>query len=312
MDVPDAPPHENAGFRRLFGDDDLSVGLLCPLSTFEGDAPSMDCELALAERAEAAGFDALWVRDVPTYWPKFGEAGQVYDPWVYLAQAAARTDDVALATGSVVLPLRHPLHVATAAASLDRLSGGRLLLGVGSGDRDPEYAAFGVDPDERGALFRDAVSVLRAAWRDPFPELDSRFGTLDGTLDVRPKPTTDALPLLVTGHSRQSLDWIGDHADGWLFYQLPRSTLEGFLADWREATPEPKPFLMGLGVDLARDPAAEMEHVHQGFRAGGAWFRDYFRDLRELGVDHVAVGLRGDRDPGAAIDAFATEVLDRL
>lgn len=304
--------HANAGYRRLFGDDGLSVGLFFPLANFDSGVPAMDRELALADHAESVGFDALWVRDVPTYWPKFGEGGQVYDPWVFLSQVAARTRNAALGTGSVILPLRHPLHVAKAAASLDRLSGGRLVLGAGSGDRDPEYAAFGVDPDERGTLFRESVQVLRAAWGESFPDLDSRFGRLDGTLNLRPKPTTDSLPLLVTGHARQSLNWIGEHADGWLFYQLPRDTLKGFLADWHEATPEPKPFVMGLSVELAPDPAAGPEHVHQGFHAGSDWFREYLCDLRDLGVDHVAIGLRGDRDPTAVIDEFADSVLDRL
>ena len=304
--------YANAGYRRLFRDDDISVGLFFPLADFNGRVPAMNRELALAERAERAGFDALWVRDVPTYWPKFGEGGQVYDPWVFLSQVAARTGDVALGTGSIVLPLRHPLHVAKAAASLDRLSGGRLVLGVGSGDRDPECAAFGVDPDERGALFRESIRVLRAAWNESFPQLDSRFGRLDGTLDLRPKPTIGSLPLLVTGHARQSLDWIGEHADGWLFYQLPENTLEEFLADWREATPEPKPFVMGLGVELAPNPAAGPDHIHQGFRAGSDWFCEYFRDLQDLGVDHIAVGLRGDRDPAAVVDEFSADVLDRL
>lgn len=305
--------HANAGYRRMFGDDGLSVGLFFPIAADGTTAPPPDGELALARRGVAAGFDALWVRDVPLYWPKFGEAGQVYDPWVFLSWVAARTDDVALAAGSIVLPLRHPLHVAKAAASVDRLSGGRLVLGVGSGDRPPEFGAFGVDEDDRGARFREAVDVLRTAWGESFPEVDSRFGRLDGDLDLRPEPSAGSIPLLVTGRSRQSLEWIGEHADGWLFYQLPLDTLEGFLADWREATPEPKPFAMGLGVDLAADPTAEREHVHQGFRAGAEWFVDYFRDLERRGVDHVAVSLRaGDRNPEAVLDEFATGVLDRL
>jgi luciferase-type oxidoreductase len=290
---------------------EFSVGLFGPFSRFEGEAPEMDRELALAERAERAGFDALWVRDVPTYWPKFGEGGQIHDPWVYLSALATRTEEVTLATGSVVLPLRHPLHVAKAAASVDRLSGGRLVLGVGSGDRDPEYAAFDVEPGERGERFRESVDAMRAAWTESFPEVEGRFGSLDGTLDVRPTPVDGTVPLLVTGHARQELDWIGANADGWLFYQLPERTLAGFLDDWRDATPEPRPFAMGLGVDLADDPDAGMEPIHQGFSAGSEWFVDYFGTLRELGVDHVAVGLRGD-DPERAMDRFAEDVLSRL
>jgi len=302
---------ENAGYQRMFGDEDLTVGLYFP---FTGDGerpPAMDRELALAERAEACGIDALWVRDIPTFWPRFGEAGQVHDPWVFLSQVAARTDRVALATGSIVLPLRHPLHVAKAAASLDCISGGRVVLGVGSGDRDPECAAFGVTPEERGELFRESVDLLRRAWREPFPEHDSTFGTLDGTLDLRPKPTTETLPLLVTGHARQSLSWIGEHGDGWLFYWLPERTREGFIADWRGATPEPKPFVQALRVGLAPDHEGDPEHVHGGFRADSEFFVEYLRDLDTAGVDHVAVGLVGD-DPGEKLEAFAETVLSRV
>ncbi|MFB6106293.1 MAG: TIGR03571 family LLM class oxidoreductase [Halobacteriaceae archaeon] len=302
--------HRNAGYRRLVGDD-LSVGLFAPLAGADTDPPRIDRELALARRAESLGVDAIWARDVPTYWPTFGDAGQVYDPWVYLSALAAVTDDVALATGGVVLSVRHPLHVAASAASLDRASGGRLVLGVGSGDRDPEYAAFGVDPDDRGTRFREAVAVVRTVWGESFPEDASRFGTLDGTVDPLPRPESE-VPVLVTGHARQDLDWIADHADGWLFYQLPRDTLEGFLADWRAATDAHKPFVMGLTLELAADPDAGPAHVHQGFRAGADWVRSYLRDLREAGVDHVAVSLRGDRDPEATLEAFAGDVLGPL
>ena len=314
---PETLNHRNRGFRRLFGDRstnerrdrDLTVGLFFPIATDADDAAAMDDQLALAEYAEELGFDALWVRDVPTYWPKFGDAGQVYDPWVYLGQAAARTDEVALATGSVVLPLRHPLHVAKSAASVDRLSDGRLVLGVASGDRSPEYPAFGVDEESRGERFREHVRVLRTVWTEEFPEIESSYGTLDGTLDVVPKPTTETLPLLVTGHSRQSLDWIADRGDGWLQYRLPPNTLDSVLGDWREAAGD-KPYAQAMTVKLKADPAAGMEHVHQGFAAGSEWFVDRFRALADRGVDHLAVGLRGgDRDARTVLARFADEVL---
>ncbi|MFB6166301.1 MAG: LLM class oxidoreductase [Haloarculaceae archaeon] len=305
--------YENRGYRRVFGGDGMSVGLFFPITASSDAVPSMDDQLERARLAADVGFDALWVRDVPLFWPTFGDAGQVYDPWVWLSHVAAGTEEIALATGSVVLPLRHPLHVAKAAASVDRLSDGRLVLGVASGDRMPEFAAFGVDADERGRRFRDSVALLRRAWAEEFPNVDSPFGTLDGSLDVLPKPTTETLPLLVTGHARQELAWIADRGDGWLFYQLPRDTLESYLADWRDATDEPKPFAQGLHVVLEDDPAAEMRHVHQGFAAGSEWFLEYFRDLQDLGVDHVAVNLRGnDRPVETVIQTFATEVLDRL
>ncbi|WP_433629774.1 LLM class oxidoreductase [Halomicrococcus sp. NG-SE-24] len=303
------PDHENRGFRRLF-DGDLSVGLFFPITSSTEDVPPMEDQVELARYASELGFDALWFRDVPTYWPKFGDAGQVYDPWVYLSHVAAHTDDIALATGSVVLPLRHPLHVAKSAASVDRLSDGRLVLGVASGDRPPEFPAFGVEQDERGELFRDSVRVLRTVWSEEFPEVDSSFGTMDGRLDVVPKPTTETLPLLVTGNARQSVEWIGEHGDGWLHYQLPLNTVESVVADWRAATNEEKPFAQAMRVDLRADPAAGMEHVHQGFAAGSEWFVDHLRALSERGVDHLAVTVRGtDRDVRTVLEEFADDVM---
>lgn len=299
--------HENAGYRRLFGSDGLTFGTGFPLSERGREAPPIDREMALAEHAERVGFDALWARDVPTDWPDFRDTGQTYDVWPWLSVVAARTDEVALGTASVVLPLRHPLHVAKAAASVDHLSGGRLVLGVASGDRPPEYEAFGLDADDRAELFRESVALVRTVWREGFPELETRWGRLDGTVDVVPKPTAETLPLLVTGHARQSLDWIGEHGDGWLFYHLPRRTLEDYLDDWRAASGG-KPFAMSMGVELAdTDP----EHVEQGFRARSDWFVEYFRELEDWGVDHVLASVRGE-DREAALTRFAEEVIDRV
>jgi luciferase-type oxidoreductase len=302
--------HENAGYERLFGGDELTFGTGFPLTDSRESQPPAERELDLAAHAEAVGFDALWARDVPLYWPRFGDAGQTFDTWPWLSQVAARTDEVALGTASVVLPLRHPVHVAKSAASLDQLSGGRLVMGVASGDRDPEYDAFGVDREHRGELFRESVAALRTLWAESFPELGGEWGHLDGALDLVPKPTTETIPLLPTGHARQSVEWIAEHGDGWLFYHLPEETLESYLADWREAAGE-KPYTMAVRTQLADDPTAEPEHVHQGYRAGVEWFRDYFERLAVAGVDHVLVSPAGD-DPEADLELFAEEVIEPL
>src|SRR6056297_1382525 len=225
--------YENAGYRRLFGDDELSFGLGLPLTGVREETPAIDEEVQLANRAESLGFDGLWARDVPTYWPRFGDAGGAFDTWPLLSHVAAETDSIALGTSSVVLPLRHPIHVAKSAATVDRLSGGRLVLGVASGDRDPEYPAFDVDPDDRGQLFRDSVDAIRTLWREEFPVLDGSWGRLDGEPDVLPSPTSETLPLLPTGNARQSSEWIAEHGDGWLFYHLPDDTLRAHLDRWR-------------------------------------------------------------------------------
>ena len=300
---------DSPGYRRVFGDDGLTVGASFPLTASRESQPSVERERELAAHAEAVGFDALWARDVPLYWPRFGDAGQTFDTWPWLASVAAATDGIALGTASVVLPLRHPIHVAKSAATVDALSGGRLLMGVATGDRDPEYGAFGVDPDQRGELFRESVRWLRELWTTPYPELDGAWGTLDGSLDLRPKPDAP-IPLLPTGHARQPVEWIGDHGDGWLFYHLPDATLESFLDDWRAASGG-KPYAMALRVELTEDPTAQPEEIHQGYRAGVEWFREYFARLDGMGVDHVVTGIGGD-DPERALSRFADAVLDGL
>ncbi|MWG35682.1 TIGR03571 family LLM class oxidoreductase [Halomarina oriensis] len=302
--------HENAGWRRLFGGDDLTFGTGFPLTGTRESRPDVDEEMRLAAHAEDLGFDALWARDVPLYWPRFGDAGQTFDPWTWLSHVAAHTDEVALGTASVVLPLRHPLHVAKSAASLDHLSGGRLVLGVATGDRDPEFDAFGLDHEARGARFREAVDCLRTVWSEEFPAASGEWGELDGDLDLVPKPTTETVPLLPTGRSRQSMEWLGDHGDGWLFYHLPDDTLDSYLDRWREAAGE-KPYAMVVRTELADDPAADPEPRHQGYRAGSEWFVDYFRRLEEMGVDHVLVGADGD-DPERGLTRLAETVVERV
>jgi luciferase-type oxidoreductase len=300
----------NAGYRRLFDSSGLSFGVGFPLTGERTGTPAIEDEVRLASHAEAVGFDGLWARDVPTYWPRFGDAGGAFDTWPLLSHVAAHTDDVALGTSSIVLPLRHPIHVAKSAATVDQLSAGRLVLGIASGDRDPEYPAFDVDPDNRGALVREHVDALRALWGEEYPTLEGSWGRMDGNLDVVPKPTTETLPLLPTGYARQSIEWIAEHGDGWLFYHLPDDTLQSHLDDWRELAGD-KPFVIAVRVALAADPAAAPEHLHLGYRAGVEWFRQYFRRLEAFGLDHVIVGLEAE-NPQQAMTTFADEIIDEL
>src|SRR6478609_5042329 len=184
------PPSRNPGYTRMFARGRLSLGLFFPIEAFAGDMPAMRGQVALAQHAEAAGFAALWFRDVPLRVPSFGDTGQVYDPWVWLAHVSASTSRIALATGSIVLPLRHPLHVAKAAASIDRLSGGRLVLGVASGDRPEEFPAFGLEAESRGEIFRERFELIRRVHATHFPEAAGNWGQMAGA-DIVPKPLAE-------------------------------------------------------------------------------------------------------------------------
>lgn len=130
------------GFNAVYQEGRLSLGLNFPIEAYSSPVPEMTDQIALARRAEEGGFAALWSRDVPLLDPSFGDAGQMYDPWDWLGYVAAQTTRIALGTGAIILPLRRPIDLAKAAASVDQLSGGRLIMGVASGDRPVEYSAY--------------------------------------------------------------------------------------------------------------------------------------------------------------------------
>lgn len=264
---------DNPGFRRMFAADRLTLGLFFPIEAFPRDQPTMRDQERLAARAQALDFAALWCRDVPLRDPSFGDVGQVYDPWVYLGWIAAITRHIALATGSIVLPLRHPLHVAKAAASVDQLSHGRLVLGVASGDRPVEFPAFGVDIEHRAALFREDFETIRRVLETEFPVLETSRTMLRGAADLVPKPI-GRLPLLVTGNSGQPLPWIAAHADGWITYPRSLERQADTVARWRAHVQELapgrfKPFAQSLYVDLDANPQLPPTPIHLGFKAGG-------------------------------------------
>lgn len=308
---------EAPGFRRVFRAGHLTLGVFFPIEAFKGDEPAMHGQERLAQRAEALGYAALWVRDVPLRDPSFGDLGQIHDPWVYLGWMAGHTRTIALASGSVVLPLRHPLHVAKAAASVDQLSGARLVLGVASGDRPVEFPAFGVDIDRRAALFREYFDVIRRVLEREYPTVKSTAGVLNGTADLVPKPL-GRLPMLVTGNSGQPLSWIAGHADGWITYPRGIDRQAEAAARWRSevhaASPGTfKPFVQSLYVDLADDPDLPARPIHLGFRAGRHFLLRFLDSLRVVGVNHVILNLKyGARPASEVLEEIGTEVLPPL
>lgn len=262
-------------------------------------------QVTLAKRTEALGFSALWFRDVPLRDPSFGDVGQVFDPWVYLGYIAAHTKNIALGTASIALPLHHPLHTAKAAASVDQLSKGRLLLGVASGDRPVEFPAFNVDPEKRGERFREYCEVIRQVHGRHFAPLHWSEGELLGA-DVIPKPTTREIPLFVTGHSRQPLDWIARESHGWINYPRPPKIQRLIVEDWKEAVLQQcgsiyKPFVQSLYIDLDARSSTPPSPIHLGFRLGRTHLRALLQTLQDIGVDHVILNLKYGRRPAAEV-----------
>jgi luciferase-type oxidoreductase len=289
----------------VFKPNKLTLGLFFPIEAFQGDMPTMKDQEQLAHRAEEAGFGSLAFRDVPMRDPSFGDSGQVFDVWTYLGYMTALTREIALLTAAVVLPLRHPIHTAKSAASVDQLSKGRLLLGVASGDRPVEFPAMGVDFESRGEIFREVMELLKIFWGHSFPRVRSRFGLVEGA-DVIPKPVASHVPLLVTGHSQQDLAWIARHADAWMSYPRGLEVQAQVVHRWRSTVEavlpgQYKPFVQSYFIDLVDNPNEPPTPIHLGHRLGRNALMTHLRGSHRIGVDHLIFNLKYGKRPAAEV-----------
>lgn len=301
-------------YNAVFKPGRLSLGLIAPLEAYQiEEMPTLERHMERVKLAEALGFSAVWLRDIPFSVPSFGDVGQIYDPFVYLGALAASTDRIGLGIASVILPLRHPAHVAKAAASADVLSGGRVLLGVASGDRPEEYPALNMDYDERGARFRDSVNYMRATFESN-PRFDGGHGRLNGHLDMLPKPASGRIPMLITGGCQQSPEWVAEQGDGWMTYPRNADVQSGMIAEYRrrvlEAGGADKPVMQSLYVDVLAKPDAPARPIHLGFSAGTRFLLQYLREVESLGVNHVALNLRfNNADIETTLERIADDLL---
>ncbi|BAN00895.1 LLM class oxidoreductase [Ilumatobacter coccineus] len=291
----------NRGYDSVFRPGRLSVGLVAPIENHHGPIPTMDRHLERVRLAEELGFAAVWLRDVPFNVDSFGDAGQLHDPFVYLGLLAGATERIALGTASIVLPLRHPAHVAKAAASADVLSGGRVILGVASGDRPDEFPAMNVPFEERGERFRESFEYL-TRMADERPRFTNSFGTTNTAIDLLPKPTGGRLPLMITGSSRQTPEWVARHGDGWMTYPRANAVQTSHAIDqYRDAVDaagrDMQPVMQPLYIDLADDPSERMRPIHLGYRLGVDRLGEHLRSLEAAGVNHVALNLRFNTSP---------------
>ncbi len=164
--------------------------------------------LPYVDQVEALGFDSLWLSERLT--------GDAPDPLVALAVAAGRTTRLKLGTGVLVIPGRNPVVLAKELASLDRLSGGRLLPAVGLGAPSPvEHRAFGVSRGERAAWFDEAVPLLRRLWTEDDVHHDGPRFHVDG-ITLRPRPVQDPIDVWLGGTAPSELRRCGRLGDGWL------------------------------------------------------------------------------------------------
>jgi probable F420-dependent oxidoreductase len=178
-----------------------------------------------ARAAEAAGFDSLWAGEHvilpdPQVPPSpMSPQDPALDSLLALTWAAAHTSVIRLATGILILPQRNPVVLAKQVATLDVLSGGRVILGVGAGYLEPEFRAVGARFAERGAVTDEYLDAMAALWYSEHPAYQGRFASFSG-VDARPRPVQQPIALVVGGHSAPAYRRAMARAHGWYGYWL--------------------------------------------------------------------------------------------
>jgi len=177
-----------------------------------------------AKAAEAAGFGAVFFTEHPMPGDDWLATGghDALDPFVALAFAAAATSTLRVLTNLTVLPYRNPFLLAKSVATLDRLSGGRVILGVGTGYLDTEYEALGVDFEVRNERFDECLELCRAAWTGKTVRHEGKHFSAPGNTAL-PTPVQDPVPVWVGGNSTLSLRRVAQRAQGWMPMPNPRS-----------------------------------------------------------------------------------------
>ena len=247
----------------------------------------------LVQAAEEAGFESVWTvehtvvpadyRSAYPYSPDGKMAGgqddfPIPDPLIWLSYVAAATHRLKLATGILILPQHNPVVIAKQVATLDVMSGGRVLLGIGVGWLEEEFRAIGADFHTRGARTDEYIQAMRALWSEDLPTFRGDHVAFESA-HCRPRPAHGAVPIIVGGHSRAAARRAGRLGDG--FFPA-RGLSEDLLEVARQAAAE-----------HGRDPA-RLEIT--------ASFPARFDDLpalAKLGVTRVLVPIMPNPEMGA-------------
>lgn len=192
----------------------------CALPIAEADADEFQSIEAIGEMVRAfdsAGLDAIFVTDHPAPSERWLESGghETYDPFVALTVAACSSPRILLHTHILVLAYRNPFDVAKAAASLDALSGGRLVMGIGTGYLRPEYAALGVNFEDRGAITDESIRIMREAWTGkPVHFEGPRFVARDTVIRPVP-PNPNGVTIWAGGNAKVAIRRAVELCEGW-------------------------------------------------------------------------------------------------
>ena len=181
-----------------------------------GKYAKRDAILSVAKTAETLGFDSIWVSDhivIPESHKGFGNL--FYEPLITLTYIAALTTKIRLGTSVIILPYRNPIVLAKMVSTLDVLSNGRVILGVGAGWLKEEFQALGVSYEKRGTMTDEYFKVLKTLWSQEKPKFSGKYNKF-AEINFLPKPIQKPYPpIWIGGHSRKAIERAVNLGDGW-------------------------------------------------------------------------------------------------
>jgi len=243
--------------------------------------------VAAAEAAEALGYSTVWVIDHLVL-PAKVEGGYAFNPLdpflepiTVLGALALKTTRVKLGTAVLVLPYRHPIYTAKALATVDVLSGGRLVVGVGAGWMEPEFTALGVPLAERGSRTNETIDILKALWTQDTPSYTGRHFQFNNIKFVPQPVQKPRPPILVGGMTKGALQRVARRGDGWIALGKSPEDLKAPLDTLRELTTKAGRKLEDLHLSMLPISTPTLDQV----------IKDVPR-YSELGMHHLYLSCR--------------------
>ena len=273
----------------------MRIGVTLPLSdgdTPDGHSPTFAETAAFARHAEAADLDSIWIFDHVLFRSAGEPDGAVREGWTTLAALAPLVTRVELGSLVMCSSFRNPALMAKMAATLDDLSGGRVILGLGSGWHDPEYEAFGWPVDHKVGRFAEDLEIAARLLRG---ERVTFSGTWRQTSDaVLAPPPERRVPVLVAAKGERMLRLTATWADAWntaWFGRVDdrlRTRLDGLAAACAFVGRDPSTIRRTIGIRL-EEPGSLRPDDPTAIDADAAGLADFLDELASLGIDDVLV-----------------------
>jgi probable F420-dependent oxidoreductase len=261
--------------------------------------PDPDSAIAMAQTAEEAGFESLWAPEhvimsrAPNATPyrgmpdgkmdRLARRGGIPDPLTWLAFVASATKTIRLGTNVLILPEHQPTVLAKTAATLDHLSGGRLMLGIGVGELPEEYRAVGMEFTNRGKRMDEYIDAIRSLWRDDVASFDGKYVQFD-QVECRPWPARRAIPLHIGGASDAAIRRAALSGDGYFPFVFPGEDIKVVLPEY-------------INRVRAETKAAGRDPDSMEFTSGGARSMEEAHWYADIGIDRITIAVRASTIP---------------